>query len=157
MPAVVTLVVLGLTVGPTGFYQFCANQPGQCVAVVGTTPTVAMANAVNRKVNASIRPFAETGGADVWRIGDVTGDCEDYALTKRATLIRAGVASSAARVAAGWADNGERHAVLVVTTRAGDFVLDNMTNEILPIGRAHIQIDKIQSADNPRIWRAVRG
>ena len=116
MPAVVTLVVLGLTLAPTGFYQFCIDQPRQCAVVAGSAlPTVAAADAVNR----------------------------------------AGVASSAVRVAAGWADNGERHAVLVVTTSTGDLVLDNRTNELLPVGRARVRIDKIQSASNPRIWQVV--
>lgn len=53
-----------------------------------TTDTLALVDRVNRQVNGAMRPQAEAGNADVWKIGGATGDCEDYALTKRAALLR---------------------------------------------------------------------
>jgi predicted transglutaminase-like cysteine proteinase len=102
-----------------------------------------------------MKPRRETGGTDVWKTGGPTGDCEDFALTKREELIKAGVSSSAARVATGSISSGERHAVLVVTTEAGEFVMDNLTNQLLPVGRALFTVETIQSEKDPRVWVKV--
>lgn len=156
MPVLTTLVVIGLTVAPTGFYRLCAEQPVQCAASFGSMPTMVQIDAINRKINTAMRPQAEIGNADVWQVGTSSGDCEDFAMTKRAALIRAGIASAYARIAAGETDKGARHAVLVVTTSAGQFVLDNLTNQIKFVGSAGIKIDEMMSAENPRVWVKVR-
>ena len=62
-------------------------------------------------------------------MGGVSGDCEDYALAKRDALIAAGIGSANARIATGVLPSGEYHAMLIVSTKRGDFVLDNLTNE----------------------------
>lgn len=112
---------------------------------------------VNRDVNARIEPMsdmAQYGTDDVWVVNPASrkGDCEDYALTKRAELMRAGVPASdmfvqvvripvnvAARMAgvegasllASDSDvDGYIHAVLVVRTPKGFMVLDNLTNRV---------------------------
>lgn len=141
------------TLAPTGFYRFCADQPTACAPRGGdVVPTVPMLDGVNRRVNAAIRPKAEAPGRDVWRIGGNSGDCEDYALTKRAALLKAGVASSRLRLAVGTLANGEGHAVLVVATCCGELVLDNRTDRLLPPSAARIRWRSIQSPDDPRMW-----
>lgn len=65
------------------------------------------------------------------------GDCEDYAITKKRMLLNAGFPASALlitliygrQIVAG-KDMPWGHAVLVVVTSEGDYVLDNYTNEI---------------------------
>lgn len=60
------------------------------------------------------------------------GDCEDYALEKRHALIKAGVPRSALSLAVVLTPRGERHAVLVLTTDRGEYVLDSLTPWIVP-------------------------
>ena len=85
-------------------------------------------NAVNQSVNRAIRPRHDKG--DVWSVNVNSGDCEDYVLTKRARLIGSGVAPGALRIATVRTPSGEAHAVLVVRTDKGDFVLDNRKDAI---------------------------
>lgn len=145
------------TVAPTGWYKLCVEAPTQCQPAAGDMPTVDQADAINRRINAAMRPEAEIGPADVWKVGGKTGDCEDYALAKRDLLIRAGIGSAYARIAVGNTAAGERHAVLVVTTADGEYVLDNLSPRLVPIGRSTLKITALQSPDNPLVWiRYVR-
>lgn len=89
---------------------------------------------VNRKVNEAIHErsdIAATGMVDQWDLpivdGTLAGDCEDYALEKRRLLLEAGLPASAlslAIVRTGW---GQSHAVLLVTTDRGEYVLDSLS------------------------------
>jgi predicted transglutaminase-like cysteine proteinase len=47
---------------------------------------------------------------------------------------------------------GEGHAVLMVRTDRGDFVLDNLSDEMLPWSKTGYQFIKRQSENNPNIW-----
>jgi len=58
-------------------------------------------------------------GAQVW------GDCEDYALEKRAALIARGWDEGVLQLAVAQAPGFGLHAVLIVATDHGDLVLDN--------------------------------
>ncbi len=141
------------TLAPAGWYKLCLDQPEVCAVRHGDlVPTLAMVDAVNRRVNAAMAPRREPAGADVWTVGGKVGDCEDYALAKRAALIGMGVPSGHARIATGRLKSGEGHAVLIVTTDAGDRVLDNRTDRLRPLADAGFRIEAIQSAADPRIW-----
>ncbi len=140
------------TVAPTGWYRLCQDDPAQCRPVVGDLPTIGEADAINRVVNISMRPQAEIGQADVWQVGGFTGDCEDFALTKRAMLIEAGVGSAYARIAVGETAAGERHAVLIVTTTSGTFVLDNLSQRLVPASQSTMHITAMQSPFDPHLW-----
>ena len=97
-------------------------------------------NRVNQSINMQIRPRNDLdlhGMADFWtlpltRDGTAEGDCEDYALEKRRALLEEGVPETALFLAVGYSAATGRHAVLVVRTDQGDYVLDNMTPYILP-------------------------
>lgn len=140
------------TLAPTGWYQLCQEDPTQCQTVIGDMPSVREADAVNRAVNAAMQPQEETGGADVWKVGGPTGDCEDYALAKRDLLIRSGVGSAYVRIAIGETARGESHAVAVVTTKSGTYVLDNLDQRLVPIARSKLRITAVQSPADPRMW-----
>lgn len=118
------------------WHWFCQTEPRQCEPsaskMVGLTPDLlADLNRINRGVNRA--PY-KGERVDRWQIiyqGMEGGDCEDYALTKRALLIAAGYPAHALRLAV--VDGGNkyrRHAVLVVVTDAGDLVLDNERGHI---------------------------
>lgn len=126
---------------PAGYTAFCRRDPDECVAaapavVQATKANLAFLAKVNGETNAAIAPAADIdhyGRDDYWTIPtDAKGDCEDYALAKRATLIAAGIPAGALHLAVVLANDGERHVVLDVTTSDGDLVLDNLQNVVLP-------------------------
>lgn len=81
-------------------------------------------------VNANVQYLSDQaafGRADLWRAAPMrgTGDCEDFALAKRAILLEAGAPLRLVRLALCRTEADEMHAVLIVTTDEGDLVLDN--------------------------------
>lgn len=94
--------------------------------------------AVNRDINRSIRPSTDRalyGMEEFWQRPLLTsgagarGDCEDYALEKRARLISLGWPVESLALAVAVAPRIGLHAVLLVQTDEGDFVLDNLHDE----------------------------
>lgn len=79
-------------------------------------------------MNERIKPRSEK--TDTWSIWPEYGDCDDYALTKRAELVKADIPSGALRMAICKTEKGEGHAVLIVVTDKGEYVLDNRRNDI---------------------------
>lgn len=69
---------------------------------------------------------------EFWEIADREGDCEDYALKKRKLLLEMGWPADGLRIAVVRTDTGEGHAVLTVDTDMGAYVLDNMTDKVMP-------------------------
>lgn len=89
---------------------------------------------VNTAVNRDIIHREDSqiyGMGDFWALptasGQRYGDCEDYVLEKRQRLIAAGVPAESLAIALVVTSYGESHAVLVIDTDKGDFVLDNLT------------------------------
>ncbi|WP_369062135.1 transglutaminase-like cysteine peptidase [Caulobacter sp. 73W] len=104
----------------------------------------AQLNKVNRKINHDLVRRSDQEGygqEDFWAtpLSDgaaAYGDCEDYVLEKRRALVAAGIpqsAMSAAIVVTSW---GETHAVLLVDTDKGEYVLDNLSSFIVPWAKA---------------------
>ena len=142
---------------PVGFLVFCLKNPSQCrgggsAQVTLSDEMMATLNSVNRAVNRSIRPRNER--ADRWEINVRVGDCEDYALTKRARLMALGLPASALRIATARTRSGVGHAVLVVRTNEGDFVLDNLSSRIQVWNQTGLRWIAMSGA-NPRSWNAV--
>ena len=53
--------------------------------------------------------------------------------------------------------NGEGHAILTVKTDRGEFVLDNLRDEILPWDETGYRFIKRQAQDDPNVWLDLRG
>jgi predicted transglutaminase-like cysteine proteinase len=51
--------------------------------------------------------------------------------------------------------NGDGHSVLTVKTNRGEFVLDNLSNEMRPWTRAPYRFVKRQSQQNQNAWLAI--
>lgn len=144
-------------VPPLQFQIFCLQNPADCrrsrlssVAYDGRTRQLLAE--VNDQVNRQIKPRTDKG-ADVWTISSTYGDCDDYAVTKRHKLIRAGMPASALRIAVVRTPRGEGHAVLVVKTSAGEFVLDNLRRSIVSRQASGYRYITTSSAD-PRRWNS---
>lgn len=89
---------------------------------------------VNDQINKSIRPeYEKAGTKDNWQVNLAQGDCEDYALTKKAKLIKQGWPSNALLITIVDTERGERHAVLTVSTNQGEYILDNILKKIINV------------------------
>ena len=90
---------------------------------------------INSHVNNTIVDVSDMdqyGREDVWTLPTSgRGDCEDFALMKRKLLLQRGWPASALSISVGTTSSGEPHAVLVVTTVSGEYVLDNLTSSIM--------------------------
>lgn len=92
-------------------------------------------NVVNQSVNREVKKASDMdlyGMPEYWSLprvidGKMYGDCEDYALEKRRQLVAAGVPESALSLAVAVTARGESHAVLMISLKTGDWVLDNLT------------------------------
>lgn len=119
-------------------------------------------DSVNREVNNSIIQVTDMEGFGVvenWRIPNLNrfdsdiGDCEDFALAKRKLLIdRYGFNRNALSISVLRRPQGDIHAVLMVRTSYGDYVLDNLERDVLPWHQTGYQWLKKQSFGNPSKW-----
>ena len=140
---------------PLAFQLFCLKYRNECKTGKGRAQVSynarvhAILNSVNRSVNASIRPVSDR--TDTWSLNPKSGDCEDFALTKRSRLIRAGLPASALRIAVVRTRSGEGHAVLLVKTSAGEFVLDNIRKTVMKRHAMPYRVVSI-SGSNPLRW-----
>src|SRR5215213_4270408 len=143
LPAATSAETLGEARPLLAWIDFCRRYPGECVvdasepAAIALTPrTWQTIVSVNRKVNATVKPMTDLdhwGVADKWDLpDDGHGDCEDYQLLKRKLLVEHGLPRRALRMTVVIDDQGEGHAVLMVRTDRGDFILDNKRMSVLP-------------------------
>lgn len=99
-----------------------------------TSQVIADLTNVNTDVNNSHTYVSDPLGNDNWKLlgVGVSGDCEDFALTKAEALLALGYPASAIHIEAGQIDGSVRgHAWLVVQTSGGDYALDTSSNSIL--------------------------
>jgi predicted transglutaminase-like cysteine proteinase len=155
---------------PIGLSRFCLRYPDDCKVHeidfrhrnIALTPTRwNELNIVNRRVNSGI--FAAVtpgdGATEEWVISPPSGDCKDYAVTKRHQLLARGWPSRALLLSEVVVPSGEHHLVLLVSTKDADLVLDNLNDEIRPVAKTYSQYvwTGIQSPQNPKFWVRVRG
>ncbi|KQX42477.1 hypothetical protein ASD04_00440 [Devosia sp. Root436] len=150
------LVTQTAAITPLSLQFFCAQNKSECAGggrgqVTMSPNLMAVLKQINGHVNRTITPERDT--ADIWELNPTSGDCEDYVLSKRSALIRQGVSAGALRIAYTHTRRGEPHAVLVVRTSQGDYVLDNLTNSIKTLRASGYNI-RTMSSPNPTRWTA---
>ncbi|ACL57758.1 transglutaminase-like cysteine peptidase [Methylobacterium nodulans] len=147
--------------------DFCQRYAAECAvdtsepAVITLTPALMKTLvAVNRRVNARIKPLTDQvhwGVVDRWDFpDDGYGDCEDYQLLKRRMLVERGLPRRALRMTVVIDEIGEGHAVLMVRTDRGDYILDNKTNAILAWQRTGYTYVKREGQDS-LAWVSLNG
>jgi predicted transglutaminase-like cysteine proteinase len=161
-----SLVETSPSLAPFQHVRFCLRYPADCRSNqteeerIDLTPvTSELLERVNRVVNAAIVPAQKSSGnelQEVWAIAPYTGDCNDYAVTKRHELLRSGLPAKALRLAVVKTTSGSGHLVLFVATTRGDLVLDSLAETIVPWQSTNYQWMKIQSASDARIWHDVK-
>ena len=157
------------TLPPMAYTMFCLRYEDECRtkpifrggSVRLTEERWADLKQVNQTVNRSIIPESKelVLAEETWSINPDRGDCNDYAVTKRHELLNRGWPSGAlllSEVVTNWGNWGKHHLVLVVRTRSGDLVLDNLTPQIKPWARAPYRWLRIQMPNRPGLWTTIR-
>ncbi|TPQ30221.1 hypothetical protein C2U70_27145 [Bradyrhizobium guangdongense] len=153
------------TLPPMAYTMFCIKYEADCRSrrvfrggsVTLTAERWADLNEINQKVNQTIVPEPNELGlaGEKWLIGPERGDCNDYAVTKRHELLERGWPARSLLLSEVVVSSGEHHLVLVVRTKSGDLVLDNLTSQIRPWTRAPYRWVRIQSPVDTRLWATI--
>lgn len=165
-PDVAYASVGGETSIPFGWVEFCQRYKGECdgaglpaADVNLTDKAMREIQQVNAFVNHAVEAVSDMehwGVVDRWDYPtDGKGDCEDYALMKRKMLIERGFPRQALLVTVVRDENNEGHAVLTVKTNAGEFILDNLNDEVKPVSRVAYRLMKRQSQQDQNVWVAL--
>lgn len=167
MPQATYATIGGQTSVPYGWVDFCGREPQECRQPVlkpldiNLTPeTWQILNKVNRMVNQTIIPVSNYDHwgtmLDHWDYPkDGKGDCKIYALWKRKLLIDAGFPRQALLMTIVRDQNGEGHTILTAKTNRGEFVLDNMRQDIRSWDETGYRFYKRQSQQDPNVWLAI--
>jgi predicted transglutaminase-like cysteine proteinase len=153
----------GDTLPPIGYVTFCRDHQPECRPARRFADQIQLTAAkfreieeVNRNVNAAVAPITDLelyGKPEVWAYPSASkGDCEDYVLLKRRTLIEHGFPESALLITVVRDENNEGHAILTVRTDKGDFVLDNKRRDVVRWAETPYTFVKRQSEKNPLVW-----
>lgn len=153
---------------PLGWLAFCQRYRDDCPREVFTTETVVFDGAVrdlirhvNAGVNGAIRPATDRVQWNVeerWDYAETgVGDCEDYVLLKRRWLMSAGLPRSALLVTVVTDLAGDGHAVLTLHTDRGDFILDNMNDDVKLWRETPYGFVKRQSRHVSTDWVSLNG
>jgi len=173
--APLALVVGGAAREPTGWTDFCKRYQGECDAkaavlhkaslqpapeIVFDAAARAMIARINSAVNAEIAPATDR---EMWGIEERwdfpingRGDCEDYVLLKRARLMAEGFPRQALLVTVVTDLQGDGHAVLTLKTDRGDFILDNMNDDVKLWRETPYGYVKRQSQIDQNGWVSLR-
>jgi predicted transglutaminase-like cysteine proteinase len=151
---------------PYGWVDFCQRYRGECQEneralheIVLNAAAYRKISRINAWVNKTIEPVSDKdhwGAVDEWDYPtDGKGDCEDYALLKRQMLIEAGFPREALLLTVVKEKNGDGHSVLTLRTDRGDFILDNLNDQVRAWTSAPYRFVKRQSQGNPNVWVAI--
>lgn len=114
---------------------------------------------INRRVNGETREITDQSQykkADFWSLPTSRGgDCEDFALLKKKELVRAGISPERLLLATVLDRTRRSHAVLVLRTDTGDYVLDNLTNKIKSWQSTRYTFLRMQNPSAPGSWIGV--
>lgn len=157
------LPMRGTVTAPSGAKGLCqqyawACAPGNGSGPVGSTQ-MELVVAVNREANTRVRPVTDQAQyhvAEKWALPTARGgDCEDYALYKKARLIDAGVSPDNLLLASVLDRAGNSHAVLVLRAAGVDLVLDNLTGSVKRWDKTGYTFLRMQDPRDPSRWVAT--
>ncbi|TIL76305.1 MAG: transglutaminase [Mesorhizobium sp.] len=151
---------------PVGYIEFCRRRAAECAIRSGKSAPVLLSAgmegklaSVNKLVNRSVKPASDLdvhGMMEFWSYPDgALGDCEDYVLLKRQLLRQQGISLSNLLITVVRKQDGEGHAVLTVKTDKGDYVLDNLNDDVKPWSVTGYRFIKRQSSTHTGRWVAI--
>jgi predicted transglutaminase-like cysteine proteinase len=153
---------------PMGWLAFCERYRADCAREIYKSEAIVFDGAVrdlvlrvNASVNRAIRPATDPeqwGVEERWDYAETgVGDCEDYVLLKQRWLVSAGLPPSALLITVVTDLAGDGHAVLTVHTDRGDFILDNMLDDVRLWRETPYGFVKRQSRDMATHWVSLNG
>lgn len=155
----------GKSLPPVGYVKFCATNPDDCKTRSAAHERISMTPErwnqlylVNAYVNGKIAPISDQdlyGEAEHWAYPTDAGDCEDYVLLKKRQLEGLGFSAEALLITVVLDEKNEGHAILTVTTDAGDYILDNRFDKVSRWNDTNYKFLKRQSHANPLQWVAL--
>jgi predicted transglutaminase-like cysteine proteinase len=159
------MVTGAITSQPIGHFEFCQKYQAECSVKSRSAPAPkvsakgwALVRQINQAVNG--RYIAKTdkqayGREEVWSYPTNFADCEDFALEKRRELAARGFALSDLLMTVVRKPDGEGHAVLTLRTSDGDFVLDNLDDQVKPWYQTPYTFLKRQASFNTGRWVSI--
>lgn len=142
--------------------MFCSVHPQECgpnevvvPSVSATDELMVQLSEINAAFNASIRAITDLqyyGMSELWAYPTNAGDCEDFVLAKRRALAEAGWPLSTLLITLVRQRSGDGHAVLMVRTDRGDYVLDNIEPDVHLWNELPYTYVKRQSQENAGLW-----
>jgi predicted transglutaminase-like cysteine proteinase len=159
-----SMVTGNATSQPIGHYDFCQIHRSECGAnrnsgpVAMTAASWSVVRSVNATVNRTITPMTDKeiyGKDEVWAYPTTAGDCEDFALLKRRMLIQRGFSAADLLMTVVRKPDGEGHAVLTLRTNDGDFILDNLSDDVKLWTDTNYTYLKRQASFNTGRWVSI--
>lgn len=157
-----------LTTQPIGHYEYCLSHRKDCSIQSWSSKPMRLTRerwqqmiSANIASNQAIEPRSDQeiyGMEEYWHLPDQAtsyGDCEDYVLMKRKTLMDLGWPASDLLATVVLQPDGEGHAVLTVRTDRGDFVLDNLVDEVRRWDRTGYKFLKRVAARHSGRWEDI--
>jgi predicted transglutaminase-like cysteine proteinase len=160
---------------PQGFVELCERIASECERqnksvselmrrAEGNEVQMEELRAITSFVNKNVTPMsdkAKHGVNEHWEAAKIggAGDCEDYALLKRKMLLDSGWQPSQLLMTVVMHPVDGGHAVLLVRTDKGDYILDNLNDEVMLWSDAVKKGYKFimrQSSRDPRSWVSLR-
>lgn len=155
----------GVTSQPIGHYEFCQSHRSECATgdrdsgpAKITTFGWTVVREINATINREIAPMTDKdlyGKDEHWAYPQSAGDCEDFVLLKRRKLIEHGFSSTDLLITVVRKPDGEGHAVLTVRSTEGDFVLDNLDNDVKLWTETPYRYLKRQASFHPGRWVSI--
>ncbi|HQU69573.1 MAG TPA: transglutaminase-like cysteine peptidase [Albidovulum sp.] len=157
------LVALQPIDAPAGAGAICTRYDWACARGAGLKMSdrdaIKIARVVNAAVNRGIRPISDRmqyGVEENWTLPSSRGgDCEDLVLMKKKALIAKGMAPERLMIATVLDRKQGSHAVLVLRTAAGDYVLDSLVGAIKPWSATGYSFLRMQDPAAPSRWNAI--
>ncbi|WP_170427309.1 transglutaminase-like cysteine peptidase [Ruegeria arenilitoris] len=148
---------------PKGFEGVCQSYPPICQKSPHphqiTDADWKEIKKVNQSVNQKTPEVSDESQYHVlekWALpSHLGGDCEDIAMLKKVELQKMGISPDHLLLVTVLDLHREGHAVLVVRTSKGDYVLDNLTNRVLPWNKTHYAFIEAQDPNDPARWDIV--
>lgn len=160
-----SMITGGITSQPIGHYEFCQKYVSECDIRSKLTPPPRVTeygwkvvNDVNKEVNSTIVAMTDLevyGRDEVWEYPTTAGDCEDFVLLKRRKLIERGFSVSDLLITVVRKPDGEGHAVLTLRTNEGDFILDNLSDDVKLWTKTNYTYLKRQASFNTGRWVSI--
>lgn len=160
-----SMVTGGITSQPIGHYEFCQKYADECNIRSKMTPPPRVTDygwGVVREINASVNTTVVAmtdqeiyGKDEVWEYPTTAGDCEDFVLLKRKKLIERGFSVADLLITVVRKPDGEGHAVLTLRTTDGDYILDNLTDDVKLWTDTNYTYLKRQASFNTGRWVSI--